>query len=126
MSRGERLDLTIDSGPAVCGLLKNSAQEVALVKPEGTPKEYNAANAQEIGESGSRTSTLEFQNSDVEKLKLQVMDIHKPLLSASKAVAAGNTIVLQPYRYGGSYMQGLTTKSRKKFYERNGVYALPS
>ena len=123
---GERLDLTIDSGCAACGLPPNAAAEVSMQELSGPPQEYIAANAEKIRELGLKTPTLKFQNGDVESLKFRVMDkLHKPLVAASKVVAANNRIVLQPEKHGGSYIEDLTTKRRKRVFERNGVYVLP-
>ena len=119
--------MTIDSGSAVCGLPKDSAEEVEMEELIGPAKEYLAANAESIAELGAKTPTLEFQNGDVERLRFKVMDkLHKPLVAASKVVNAGNRVVLQQERHGGSYIENLKTSRRKKIYEKNGVYVLPS
>ena len=124
--RGERLDLTIDSGAAVCGLPEGCAQEVALEALNGPGKEYMTANGEKIKELGSKTPALEFQNGDTQKLKFQVMNVHKPLVAVSKIVAAGNKVVFAPEAKGGSYIECLNTKKKMKVFERNGVYVLPS
>ena len=126
VSRGERLDLTIDSGAAVCGLPKDMAKSVQLESLPGKGQEYTAANGATIEEVGTKTPTLTFQNGDVEKLKFRVMDVHKPLVAVSKIVAAGNKVVFQLEGSGGSYIESLATGKRKKVYEKNGVYVLPS
>ena len=97
---GERIDLTIDSGCAACAL------------PVG----------QRIRELGVKTPTLNFQNDDVQSLKFSIMDkLQKP----SKVVAASNRIVLQPEDQGGSFLENVRSKRRKRIFERNGVYVLP-
>ena len=50
---------------------------------------------------------------------------HKPLLSACKVVAAGNRIGLQPENQGGSFIEDVRSKGRKRIFQRNGVYVLP-
>ena len=63
---------------------------------------------------------------DVQNLKFSVMDnLHKPLVAACKVVAAGNRIVLQPENQGGSFVEDVRSKRRKRIFERNGVYVLP-
>ena len=124
--KGERLDLTIDSGCAACGLPVSAASEVTMQELTGPAQEYVAANAEKIRELAVKTPTLRFQNGDVQSLKFRVMDkLHKPLVAASKVVAAGNRIVLQPEKHGGSYIEDIGTKRRKRIFERNGVYVLP-
>ena len=51
--------------------------------------------------------------------------LHKPLVATSRVVAAGNRIVLQPEDQGGSYIEDVRSKRRKRIFERNGVYVLP-
>ena len=90
------------------------------------PQEYIAANTEKIQELGFKTPTLKLQNGDVKNLKFSVMDkLHKPLVAAWKVVAAGNRIVLQPENQGGSFIEDVRSKRRKRVYERNGVYVLP-
>ena len=51
--------------------------------------------------------------------------LHKPLVAACKVVAAGNRIVLQPENQGGSFIEDVHSKRRRRIFERNGVYVLP-
>ena len=67
-----------------------------------------------------------FQNGDVESLKFSVMDkLHKPLVVACMVVAAGNRIVLQPENQGGSFIEDVRSKHRKRIFERSGENVLP-
>ena len=49
----------------------------------------------------------------------------QPRVVACKVVAADNRIVLQPGNQGGSFIEDLRSKRRKRTFERNGVYVLP-
>ena len=71
---GERIDLTIDSGFAVCALPVGVASTVGMQELNRTPQEYIAANAEKIRDLGLKTPTLKFQNGDVQNLKFSVMD----------------------------------------------------
>ena len=72
------------------------------------PQEYMSANAQKIGDG------------DVQNLKFSVMDkLHKPLVAACKVVAAGNRIVLQPENQGGSFVEDVRSRRRKRIYEND-------
>ena len=123
---GERIDLTIDSGFAACALQVAVASSVGMQELKRTPQEYTAANAEKIRELGFETPTFKFQNGDVENLKFSVMDeLHKPLVAACKVVAAGNRIVLQPENKGGSCIEDVRSKRRKRIFERNGVSRAP-
>ena len=51
--------------------------------------------------------------------------LHKPLVAACKVVAAGSRIVMQPESHGGSFIEDVGTKRKKRIFERNGVYVLP-
>ena len=55
--KGERIDLTVDSGCAACALPVLHKQEL-----NRDPREYIAANAERTRELGFRTPTLTFQN----------------------------------------------------------------
>ena len=46
-------------------------------------------------------------------------------MAACKVVAAGNRTVLQPENQGGSYIEDVRSKRRKRLFERNGVFVLP-
>ena len=82
---------------------------------EQSPQEYIAAHAEKIRELGFKTRTLKFQNGDVQNLKFSVMaKLHKPLVAACKVVAAGNRIVLQPESRGGSFIEDVCSKHRKR------------
>ena len=113
---GERIDLTIDSGCAACALPVGVASAVGMQELNRDPREYSAPNDERIRELGFKTPTLKFQC-----LKFSVMDkLHKPLVAASKFVAAGNRIVLQPEDLGGSFLEDVRSKRRKRIFERNG------
>ena len=119
---GESIDLTIDSGCAACALLVGVASAVAMQELNRAPQEYIAANAEKIRELGFETPTPKFQNGDVQNLKFSVVDrLHEPLVAACKVVAAGNRVVLQPESQGGSFIEDVRSKRRKRIFERNGV-----
>ena len=123
---GERIDFTIDSGCAACALPEGVASVVGMQDLNRTPQEYIAANAEKIRELGFKTPTLKFQNGDVQNFKFSVMDkLHKPVVAVCKVVAACNRIVLQPENQGGSFIEDVRSKRRKRIFERNGVYLLP-
>ena len=120
---GERISLTIDSGCAACALPVGVASAVGMQELNRAPQEHIAANAEKILELGFKTPTLKFQNGDVQNLKFSVTDkLHKPLVTACKVVAAGIRIVESQ---GGSFIEDVRSKRRKRIFERNGVYVLP-
>ena len=51
--------------------------------------------------------------------------LHNPLVPASKIVAAGNWMVMQPDSHGGSSIEDTGTKRRKRLFKRSGVCVLP-
>ena len=123
---GERIDLTIDSDCAACALLVGVASGVGMQELNRAPHKHIAANGEKIRELGFKTPELKFQNGNVQNLKFSVMDkLHKSLVAACKVVAAGNRIVLQPESQGGSFIEDVRSKRRKRIFERNEVYVLP-
>ena len=129
--KGERIDMTLDSGAAICAMPPDCAVGVPLI-PLENPKEYTAANGEPIVEKGIRTPNLEFSNGDVGQIPFRVMDVNKTLLAVSACVKAKNRVVFQPDEFGGCYVETLTKdtpplkpKGRaKRVFERNGVYKL--
>ena len=122
---GERIDLTIDPGCAACAFPVGVASAIRMQELDRTPQEHIAANSEKIRELNLKTPTLKFQNGDVQSLKFSVMDkLHKPLVAACKVVAAGNRIVLQLEKQGGSFIEDVRSKRRNRIFERNGVYVL--
>ena len=67
--KGERIDLTIDSGCAACALPVGAASAVGMQELDTAPQEHTAANAKKIWELGLKTPTLRFQNGDVQNLR---------------------------------------------------------
>ena len=120
------MDLTIDSGCAACALRVGVASAVGMQDLNRDPREYIAPNAERIHELGFKTCTLKVENGDVQSLKFCVLDkLHKPLVWASNVVAESNRIVLQPEDQGGSFLEDVRSKRRKRIFERNGVNVLP-
>ena len=54
-------------------------------------------------------------------VKVQVADVNKDLLSVSKLVKAGSTVVFHPE---GSYIEDLATQERMWLKEVGGMYTL--
>ena len=120
---GERIDLTIDSGCAVCALSVGVASAVGMQELNGDPRGHIAANAERVRQLGFKTLTLKFQNGDVQSLKISVMDkLHNHLMAACKVVAADHKIVLQLEDQGGSFIEDVRSKRWRRILERNGVF----
>ena len=123
---GERIDLTIDSGCAACALPVGVASVVGKQELNRTLQEYIAANSEKTRELGFKTPTLKFQNGDVHNLKFSVMDkLHEHVVATWKVVAADNRIVTQPENQGGSFIEDVRSKRKKRIFGRNGVFVLP-
>ena len=93
-----RLDLTIGSGCAACGLTASVPSEVSMHDLIRPPQEWVAANAEKIRELGLKTphTPVLLKFFAVKILRCSVMDKpHKLLLIASKILAAGNRKVMQ-------------------------------
>ena len=63
---------------------------------------YEVANGARIPNLGEKTFRASSEEGHVRDLRAQVADTRQPLLSVSKLVAAGNTVVFGPE---GSYIQ---------------------
>ncbi len=126
VTKGERMDLTINSGTAVCALPPDRAKDVKLEMPKQLGTERTAANGQPMVEMGSEIPALTFRNGDVDKLRFKVVKVHIPLVAVSKIASASDEVTFQPESAGGSYIESLSLKSRKHVFEKSGIYMLPS
>ena len=137
--KGERLDVTVDSGAAVSALPLDKAPGVTL-QAIPNPREYTAASGHAVHEHGIKVPSVEFLDGSVGQIKFHVLDVNKPLLAVSAAVnnkgAKGvnqHRVVYQPDAYGGCYIESLDKNSQpmkpkgraKKIFERNGTYKMP-
>ena len=90
-----------------------------------------AALLEERGASAKRTQvdlrkSLISSSSQEPSAKFNVMDeLDTPLVASCKVGAAGNRIVMQPEKQGGSFIEDVRSKRRKRIFERNGAYVLP-
>ena len=99
----ELLEMTVDSG-APETMIPPQAVEVAPTAPSESSKRgvvYEVANGERVPNLGEKRFRASTEEGLVRDLRAQVADINRPLLSVSKLVATGHTIVFGP---GGSYI----------------------
>ena len=98
---------------------------VEHVKLDDGPKkgcEYEVADGGTIENLGERRCLVgNDHNLAVNRIDLQVTDVHKPLLSVAKMVDAGQKVVFGP---DGAYVEDTFTGDRIPMDRRGGIYEL--
>ena len=125
MSKGgwEGVTMYVDSGATETVLAENMLMSVEL--KEGMAMKqgvtYEVANGIRIANLGEREFTGVTQDGGVKRIKAQVCEVNKALLSVSKAVKAGNRVVFDDE---GSFIQNKETGEMTWLVEEGGMYAL--
>ena len=88
--------------------------------------EYTSASKNKVRVVGSRRVVVQFQDSTRSAIDFEVIDVHRPLISASKLCNNGFSIILAPESEGGSWLKQLATGHKLRLFARNGVYVLPA
>ena len=88
----EELDLLVDSGASTTVVNEDMVLAVNAIniKPEVT---YQMADGRRIPHQGEKTFKAVTNEGLVRRMTAQVCDVDKPLLSVSKMVKAGHTVV---------------------------------
>ena len=131
----ERINLTVHSGAVRSCLQEHVAPGVALRKVD-KPAEYRAAGGEKLPELGTRTLKLKYMNGKVGAKEFSVCEgIRVNVLSTAEMEDDNCRIVHQPAKYGGSYVEKLTDKSKplkpardsrwQRIFRRGNKYQIP-
>ena len=83
---------------------------------------YEVANRQRIPNSGEKLFVgASHDEGHLRHIKAQVCDVSKPLMSVSRLVQAGNTVVFGPQ---DAYIQDGATGERMRLEESGGMFTL--
>ena len=83
---------------------------------------YEVANGQRIPNLGEKLSVgASHEEGHLRQIKAQVCDVSKPLMSVSRLVKAGNTVVFAPTE---SYIEDGHTGDRLRLEENGGMFSL--
>ena len=119
----EEIELAVDSGASETVIGTNMAESADLVegKEFRAKIEYEMADGQRVPNLGEKSFVVVDDDGLRRSMKAQVCDISKGLLSVSRVVNAGNTVVFSPKE---NYIQDGVTGERMWITERRGMYLL--
>ena len=96
--------MLVDSGASETVVPPHAVTAAEVVPSDASRRGvmYEVANGERIPNLGEKTFRAASEEGHVRDLRAQVADTKQPLMSMSKLVAAGNTVVFGP---GGSFIQ---------------------
>ena len=118
------LEVTVDSGACDTVLPTDECTEIALQESPQSKQglEYEVANGDTIPNLGERRCIMMTQNSQVPKrIAFQVADVHKPLLSVTRAADMGYDCVLGKM---GGWLQDSRSKERIPIERKGNLYVM--
>lgn len=120
----ERVDFAVDSGASETVMPVDVLRDLDLKQGEANRRGvlYEVANGDRIPNLGERDFTGSTHLEGIQRrIKAQVCEVSKPLLSVAKLVRAGNSVVFSP---SGSYVHDPTTGDYMALQEKAGMYVL--
>ena len=113
---------TVDSGASEHVVPPTAVNNVKLDDGQKKGCEYEVADGGTITNLGERRCLVgnEFTHT-INRIDLQVTDVHKPLLSVAKMVDAGQRVVFDPT---GSYVEDTITGEQIPMDRKGGVYEM--
>ncbi len=116
----EELDMMVDHGESVTVI--NHDMVKAVDAQEAKPSvRYEVADGRLIGNMGRQTFNAVTNCEVLHKMKAEVTDVKKALLSVFKLVKSGNRVV---FAEGDCFIENTTTKQKIPIEERGGAYVL--
>ena len=118
------VEVIVDSGACETVMPRSMCSHIAIVPSEQSvvEVEYQVASGLDIPNLGERHCEIFAEgNSSSMLMHFQVADVHKPLLSLSKAADMGFTSHLDAY---GGYIEDSQTGERMQIHRRGNLYIL--
>lgn len=120
----ERVDFAVDSGASETVMPPHVLRDIAVEPSDASRRGvlYEVANGERIPNMGERNFQAETHFEGIQrKIKAQVCQVSKPLLSVAKLVRAGNTVVFAPE---GSFVHDPISGESMQLQEASGMYTL--
>ena len=119
----EELDMAVDSGATETVVNDEMLPNVDTVEGEACKRgvQYEVASGTLIPNMGEKNFVAVGENGVTRKMKAQVCDVNKALLSVQRMVQAGNTVV---FSRCGSYVEDDETGERMHMTDKGGMYML--
>ena len=119
----EEIEMAVDSGATETVVGENMIKGVETKPGEATRRgvQYEVASGDLIPNLGEKNFLAYGEQGQARAIKAQVCDVNKALLSVSRMVQAGNTVV---FSKSGSYVEDEQTGERIPLREQGGMYML--
>ena len=119
----EEIEMAVDSGATETVVGIDMLESIETSEGEAARKgvEYEVASGQTIPNLGEKQFVAVGEEGCMRKMKAQVCDVNKPLLSVNRMVQAGNRVV---FENGNNYVEDLSSGERMYLTEKGGMYML--
>ena len=119
----EEIDMAIDSGATETVVGEGMLESIETVEGEAYRKgvQYEVARGTLIPNLGEKRFVAMGEGGQLRKMKAQVCEVNKALLSVKRVVQAGNRVV---FDQEGSYVEDTYTGERMPLREEGGMYML--
>ena len=119
----EEIEMAVDSGATETVVGEDMIRGVETKPGEATRRgvQYEVASGDLIPNLGEKNFTAYGEQGQARAIKAQVCEVNKALLSVSRMVQAGNTVV---FSRSGSYVEDEQTNERIPLREQGGMYML--
>ena len=119
----EEIELTVDSGAGETVVPEGMVNSVEIKEGPAAKSgvQYECANGERIPNLGEQKFMAYTQEGCQKKIRAQVCEVTKALLSVRKLVEAGNRVVLEE---NDSYIEDIYRKERMYLQEKHGMYTL--
>ena len=119
----EEIEMAVDSGATETVVSEDMIKGVDTKPGEATRRgvQYEVASGDLIPNLGEKNFLAYGEQGQARAIKAQVCDVNKPLMSVSRMVQAGNTVV---FSKSGSYVEDEETRERIPLREQGGMYML--
>jgi len=119
----EEIDMAIDSGATETVVGERMLTSIDTVEGEACRKgvQYEVASGTLIPNLGEKRFLAVGEEGQMRRMKAQVCDVNKALLSVKRILQAGNRVV---FDRAGSYIEDEETNERMHLREENGMFML--
>jgi len=119
----EEIDMAVDSGATETVIGEHMLCGIETVEGEACKKgvQYEVASGTLIPNLGEKKFIAVGEGGEMRKMKAQVCEVNKALLSVKRVLQAGNRVVFEK---SGSYIEDETSGERMYLHEEGGMYML--
>ena len=119
----EELEMVVDSGASETVAQEEILPSIEVKEGEARKKgvKYEVADGTLIPNLGEKTFVAVGENGTLRKMRVQVCDVNKPLLSVRRVTQAGNRVIFED---SGGWIEDIQTGERLWMQEKDGQYLL--